>query len=110
MTSVLDVSERRACRVLGQHRSTQRKIPRGRPDEDVLTRAIIALATEYGRYGYRRVWGLLAMQGWQVSDRTDLEARGAKSSPETTQTRAALAERRIVHPSPAMLASPCLEL
>jgi putative transposase len=64
--SVLDVSERRACRVLGQHRSTQRKIPRGRPDEDVLTRAIIALASEYGRYGYRRVWGLLAMQGWQV--------------------------------------------
>jgi putative transposase len=67
VTSVLDVSERRACRVLGQHRSTQRKIPRGRPDEDVLARAIIALATEYDRYGYRRVWGLLAMQGWQVS-------------------------------------------
>ena len=64
---MLDVSERRACRVLGQHRSTQRKIPRGRPDEDVLTKAIIALASEYGRYGYRRVWGLLTMQGWRVS-------------------------------------------
>jgi putative transposase len=61
--SALNVSERRACRVLGQHRSTQRKIPHGRPDEDMLTRAIIALACEYGRYGYLRVWGLLAMQG-----------------------------------------------
>jgi len=63
---VFCVSERRACRVLGQHRSTQRKIPQGRADEDVLTRAIIELASEYGRYGYRRVWALLAMQGWQV--------------------------------------------
>ena len=110
---MLDVSERRACRVLGQHRSTQRKIPRGRPDEDVPTRAIIALATEYGRYGYRRVWGLLAMQGWQVNmswiERI-WKREGAESPPKTTQTQAALAERRIVHPSPAMLASPCLEL
>ena len=32
----------------------------------MLTRAIIELASEYGRYGYRRVWALLAMQGWQV--------------------------------------------
>ena len=63
---MLCVSERRACRVLGQHRSTQRKIPRGRADEDVLTRAIIEPASEYGRYGYRRVWALLAMQGWKV--------------------------------------------
>lgn len=54
------------CKVLGQHRSTQRKIPRGRPDEDALTRAIISLASEYGRYGYRRIWALLRMQGWDV--------------------------------------------
>ena len=64
--SVLHVSERRACRVVGQHRSTQRKMPQGRSDEDALTRAIIDLASQYGRYGYRRVWGLLRMQGWQV--------------------------------------------
>ena len=61
------MSERRACRVLGQHRSTQRKIPRGRPDEDVLTRTIIALASQYGRYGYRRIHWLLGRQGWGVS-------------------------------------------
>lgn len=35
-------------------------------DEDELTRAIIALASEYGRYGYRRVTALLQAAGWQV--------------------------------------------
>jgi putative transposase len=42
-----DVSERLACRVLGQHRSTQRKSPKGRPDDAALTADIVALATEY---------------------------------------------------------------
>ena len=54
------------CKVLGQHRSTQRKLPLGRSDEGVLTRAIIALASQYGRYGYRRIWALLREQGWDV--------------------------------------------
>ena len=44
-----DVSERLACRVLGQHRSTQRKAPKGRADDAALTGDIVALATEYGR-------------------------------------------------------------
>jgi len=41
----LGVSERRACRVLGQHRSTQRKVPQTSDDEAALTADIIALAT-----------------------------------------------------------------
>jgi hypothetical protein len=49
------VSERRLCRVLGQHRSTQRRIPPGRVDEDRLVAAMIGLARQYGRSGYRRV-------------------------------------------------------
>jgi transposase InsO family protein len=64
--TVLRVSERQACRVLGQHRSTQRKLPQRRPDEEALTRSIIALASEYGRYGYRRIWALLRRQGWNI--------------------------------------------
>lgn len=32
------------------HRSTQRKVPRGRPDEERLTEDIIELARQYGRY------------------------------------------------------------
>lgn len=63
----LGVSERLACRVLGQHRSTQRKIPTGRSDDVALTGDIIALATEYGRYGYRRITALLSAAGWVVN-------------------------------------------
>jgi len=51
---------------LGQHRSTQRKKPVGRSDEDTLTRAIIRLASRYGRYGYRRIHWLLEQDGWHV--------------------------------------------
>ena len=47
----LDISERRACRVLRQHRSTQRKVPVGRPDEERLVADMIELARQYGRYG-----------------------------------------------------------
>ncbi len=63
----LGVSERRACRVLGQHRSTQRKVPRGRADEAALTADIVALATRYGRYGYRRIAAMLRDAGWVVN-------------------------------------------
>jgi putative transposase len=52
---VLSISERRACAALGQHRSTQRKIRRGRDDEERLTADIIDLARQYGRYGYRKI-------------------------------------------------------
>ena len=65
--NVLKVSERRACRVLGQHRSTQRKVPCGADDEQALTEDIIALAKQYGRYGYRRVTALLHAAGWSVN-------------------------------------------
>ena len=63
----LGLSERRVCRVLGQHRSTQRKIPTTPDDEAALTADIIALATQYGRYGYRRITALLREAGWRVT-------------------------------------------
>ncbi|MDX5986378.1 IS3 family transposase [Sphingomonas echinoides] len=65
--AMMPVSERRVCRVLGQHRSTQRKLPRGADDEAALTEDIIALARQYGRYGYRRVTALLRDAGWHVN-------------------------------------------
>ena len=61
------VSERFACKVLGQHRSTQRKKPQGRPDEEALTSDIIRLASRYGRYGYRRITAMLRSEGWTVN-------------------------------------------
>ena len=63
----LDVSERRSCRVIGQHRSTQRKLSQGKADEAILTADIIELARAYGRYGYRRIAALLKNAGWQVN-------------------------------------------
>ena len=55
----LGVSERQACRVLGQHRSTQRKAPRGADDEACLTADIV--------HGYRRITALLRDAGWSVN-------------------------------------------
>jgi putative transposase len=37
-----------------------------RADEDALTQAILALAAEYGRYGYRRITEMLRRAGWSV--------------------------------------------
>jgi putative transposase len=63
----LDVSERRACRVLGQPRSTQRRHPYVPDDEPRLVAQMIDLAGEYGRYGYRMITGLLRNDGWKVN-------------------------------------------
>ena len=63
----LGVSERRACRTLNQARATQRYAPRLRDDETLVTERTVALAVDYGRYGYRRITGLLRNEGWRVN-------------------------------------------
>ena len=60
------MSERRACRVIGQIRSTQRYQALPNPEQEKLRERVVALATEYGRYGYRQVTNLLNMEGWLV--------------------------------------------
>ena len=64
VTAALGTPERTACRVLGQHRSTQRKPRRTADDEAALTQAVVDLAKQYGRYGYRRITALLHAEGW----------------------------------------------
>jgi putative transposase len=66
---VTKLSERRVCRALGQHRSTQRQVPRGRDDEEQLTADLTELARRYGRYGYRKIAALLRDAGWIVNDK-----------------------------------------
>ena len=79
MRGELQLSERRVCRALGQHRSTQRKLPRGRDDEERLTADIIELARRYGRYGYRKVAQLLrSTAGWVVNDKRVERIGGAR--------------------------------
>ncbi len=63
-------SERRACAGLGQHRSTQRKTPQGRDDEEQLTDDLVAPVREHGRLGYRKMAALLrSTSGWVVNDK-----------------------------------------
>jgi len=61
------VSERHACRVVAQPRATQRLERVVPDDEKKLTTEIIKKAVRYGRYGYRRITGLLRREGWQVN-------------------------------------------
>jgi hypothetical protein len=63
----LRVNQRRACRVPGQSRLTQRYLPRVRDDEGPLTQRVIELAAIYGRYGTPRVTPLLRSEGWAVN-------------------------------------------
>jgi len=63
----LGVSERRACGVLGQHRSTQRKVPTTPEDEAALIADIIELVRQVGRFGYRRITKMLKAAGWAVN-------------------------------------------
>jgi len=64
--SVLHVSQRRACRALGQLRTSQRYISVPNPFREKLRERIIAIAKEYGRYGYKTVTSMLQMEGWEV--------------------------------------------
>ena len=75
----LGVSERKACAVLGQHRSTQRKAPRRSDDEATLTADIVDLAKRHGRYGYRRITALLRDGGWAVNRKRVDRVRGTAS-------------------------------
>jgi len=64
----LAASERRACKVLEQARATQRRNLSPPSDDKQFTDDIIALATRYGRYGYRRITALLNNEhGWRVN-------------------------------------------
>jgi transposase InsO family protein len=63
----LDVSERRACRALSQPRSTQRRELHVPGDEPALVQRMVELATQYGRYGYRRIAAMLRADGWHVN-------------------------------------------
>jgi putative transposase len=64
---VLGVSERRACKVIGQARATQR-YRSGQPEKDRrLRQRMRGLARKHKRYGYRRIWALLRGEGWRVT-------------------------------------------
>src|SRR5215210_422134 len=63
----LGVSERRACRVIAQPRSSQRYEGRKADRDRALVERMIELSRENPRYGYRRVWAMLRQEGWRVN-------------------------------------------
>jgi len=63
----LEVSERRACRVTDQPRSSQRYRSRPRDDDRALVAKMLGLVARHPRFGYRRIWALLRAEGFKVN-------------------------------------------
>lgn len=63
----LDISERRACQIAGQHRSTQRHCPVRGLSDDAIRARLRELSRQRPRWGYRRAWAVLNSEGWEVN-------------------------------------------
>ena len=63
----LGVSERWACRVVGQHRSTQRYEPDRAADDAALRARLREFSRDRPRWGYRRAHAILLGEGWSVN-------------------------------------------
>lgn len=61
------ISERRACGLVGQARSSQRYQVKQLPDETEITTQIVELASAYGRYGYRMITAMLRERGYRIN-------------------------------------------
>lgn len=63
----LSLSERRACEIAGQHRSTQRREPQVADDDQALRARLRKLSAKKPRWGYRRAHGHLLNEGWSIN-------------------------------------------
>jgi len=63
----LGLSERRACRYVGQYRSTQRCEPCVAADDGALRGRLREISRERPRWGYRRAHATLRQEGWEVN-------------------------------------------
>ncbi|MHB1424865.1 MAG: hypothetical protein ACYC3I_16970 [Gemmataceae bacterium] len=66
LQKTFEVSERRACRLLGQQRSTQRQRPKVQEQQQRLVMRMLELVRQHPRFGYRRIWALLRAEDWRV--------------------------------------------
>lgn len=62
-----ELSERRACRIAGQHRSSQRRVPMRGRGNDALRTELHMFSRDHPRWGYRRAWATLREGGWSVN-------------------------------------------
>jgi putative transposase len=63
----LGLSERRACRIGGQHRSTQRRESDVAPDHRALRAELRSISRRRPQWGYRRAHQLLLERGWRLN-------------------------------------------
>lgn len=86
---VLGVAEHRACRVIGQPRSSQRFVGRKRERDRAVSNRLVALSRRHPRYGYRRIWALLKREGWRVNRKRGqrLWRHGGLRVPQAQRTR-----------------------
>ena len=63
----LGLSERRACRITGQNRSTQRHQGPRHDHDGALRRRLREISREHPRWGYRKAWALCRTDGWEVN-------------------------------------------
>jgi putative transposase len=61
------VSERRACQVIDQPRTSQRYQAQPRDDERAVVKRMLELVRERPRFGYRRIASLLRKEFWRAS-------------------------------------------
>lgn len=62
-----DVSQRRACRVIRQPRSTQRYRAKRKQDEVALVQRMHEIVRHEPRFGYRRIWAVLRREGRRIN-------------------------------------------
>ena len=100
--------------MLGQHRSTHRRVPTGPDDEERVTADIVELARRHGRLGYRKIAAMLrSTAGWIVNDKRVeriWRREGLKTPAKQSKQRSLLACGRILHPSARRAPQPCLVL
>ena len=107
------VSERRACRVLGQARTTQRRRNNRSADEEALREDVVKVARRFGRYGYRMVTGMLRTKGWVVNHKRVeriWRQEGLKVPKKQPRRGRFVVDGRLLHPAPALVPTPRLGL
>ena len=100
----LGVSERGACRVLGQARSTQRRRSTRKADEEALREDVVRVARSLPDGDGASEDGGLG--GEPQACGADLEGRGVEGTEEAAQTGTSVVGRRLLYPAPALVPAP----
>jgi len=105
------VSERRACRVVGQHRSTQRRAARPMPAADEkLRRWLREFARRHPRLGWRKAHDVVRREGWVVNHKKlrRLWREEGLRRPATTQEQETSARQHRRLPAAGRTPEPCV--